>query len=488
MAAGGRRMNVIWIMADQMRAQATGFMGDPNARTPELDRLAAEGYTFTRAVSGAPLCCPFRGSMVTGRYPHRSGVPAHQSPMPAETRTLAHVFRERGYRTAWMGKWHLDGNRPELPSESHNDRDARVRMIPPERRGGFEDWWAYENNNRPFDCLVHCDAERVPEGVSVLRESGGMAQVRLPGYETDALTDILLGWLKRHLANRANDIGGGNGAEGAEGAVGEGGYQPFFAGLSVQPPHNPYTAPAGAMARYTPGQIRLRANVPPIPAVEEQARRDLAGYYAAIEQLDWNVGRIRRALEDMGIAEETYLVFFSDHGDMHGSHGQWRKTSPWEESIRIPFVIGGPSREHQQTYRTTIPINHVDIAPTTLGLCGLSVPDSMDGTDYAPALRQSATRPSSPGVPDSAYIGIPVPTGHGDSTDRAWRGVVTRDNWKYVCLEGQPWLLFNVNEDPYELANHAHNTRYAAERRRLHVRLEQWVQETGDTFALPEAG
>ena len=116
----------------------------------------------------------------------------------------------------------------------------------------------------------------------------------------------------------------------------------------------------------------------------------------------------------------------------------------------------------------------------------------LGGTNYAPALRSPAgsAGPAGAELPDSAFIGLPVPTGHGDSTDRAWRGVVTRDGWKYVCLEGQPWLLFDLNEDPYELVNLAHNTRYRAKRGALHARLARWLEETGDSFALPvcEAG
>ncbi|MCZ9340422.1 sulfatase-like hydrolase/transferase, partial [Streptomyces sp. TRM76130] len=174
---------------------------------------------------------------------------------------------------------------------------------------------------------------------------------RVPGYETDGLTDILLDWLGEQTRERAG--------------------QPFFAVLSVQPPHNPYTAPAEDMARHTPGEVRLRPNVPDVPRITERARRDLAGYYAAIERVDHNVGRVRAALDTLGLADRTYLVFLSDHGDLHGSHGQWHKTAPWEESIRIPFLIGGPSREHQYPNRPDVPVNHVDIAPTTLGLCGL---------------------------------------------------------------------------------------------------------------------
>lgn len=98
------------------------------------------------------------------------------------------------------------------------------------------------------------------------------------------------------------------------------------------------------MARHTPGQVILRPNVPNVPWVVEQARRELAGYYSMIENLDWNLGRIRQALEEEGLSWNTYIVFFSDHGDLHGSHGQFRKTAPWEEAISIPFIIGGGGR------------------------------------------------------------------------------------------------------------------------------------------------
>ena len=450
--------NVIWIVADQMRAQATGYAGDPNARTPNLDRLAAEGTNFTRAVSGSPLCSPFRGALMTGRYPHDNGVTGNRYPLDEHTRTVAHAFNDAGYRTCYVGKWHLDGDRPGVEPAWNSDQ---TQLIPPERRGGFQDWWAYENRNRPFDCHLHTDEDRVPAGLPVVAKADGMARFRVPGYETDGLTDIFLDWLGEHAAD------------------------PFFAVLSVQPPHNPYTAPAEEMARHVPGQIRLRPNVPDIPQVTERARRDLAGYHAAIERLDHNVGRLRTALDELGLTDSTYLVFLSDHGDLHGSHGQWRKTAPWEESIRIPFLIGGPTREHQNANRQDVPVNHVDIAPTTLGLCGLPVPAEMAGTDFSRLVTPDGYRPPTwDGPPDSAYLSLPVAPGHPQSVDRPWRGIVTRDNWKYASFEGHPWLLFNLDEDPYELVNLAHDPAYHAVRSALHERLREWITRTGDTFEL----
>ena len=123
------------------------------------------------------------------------------------------------------------------------------------------------------------------------------------------------------------------------------------------------------MARYNPAKLEMRPNVPDVKRVCEQARREAAGYYAMIENLDWNFGRIRKALTDAGLAFNTHIVFFSDHGDMHGSQGMFRKTNPFEESIRVPFIIGGEIPRYQGRRSDAIPslMNHVDIAPTTSG-------------------------------------------------------------------------------------------------------------------------
>lgn len=439
--------NVIWIFGDQQPAHMMSCSGDPNLNTPHLDRLASEGQNYERAVAGFPLCCPFRGALLTGRYPHHT-VPGHEYRLPPDMPTIAHVFNEHGFDTAYFGKWHLDG---------FHEREGRAAMhiIPPERRGGFGTWIGYENNNSQWDTWVH----------------GGQGKEafhhRLPGYETDCLTDLLL----EDIHRRGEALRAGQG-------------RPFFAVLSVQPPHDPYLAPAEWMACHTPGQVLLRPNVPPVERVTVMARRELAGAYAQVENLDWNVGRVRQALAKEGLDMDTHLVFFSDHGDMHGAHGQFKKTAPWEEAIRVPFLIGGLQPRYEgRTGRLPYLINHVDIAPTTLGLCGIEPPAWMEGHDYSG--HRLPWRPQHE-APDSAFIQSVIPTGHADSVDRPWRGVVTMDGWKYVVLEGQPWLMFNLNEDPYELANLALNTHYRSERRRLQDRLAQWIADTGDAFVLPE--
>ncbi|MEM9752042.1 MAG: sulfatase [Planctomycetota bacterium] len=438
--------NLIWILSDQHRGQAMSFAGDPNVSTPNLDRMAAEGVWFRRAITGTPLCCPARGSILTGRYPHQA-IPGHEQPLPQGIPTLADPFNQAGYDTAWFGKWHVDGFR-------ESGGRAAFHTVPRSRRGGFQTWIGYENNNAQFDSYCHGH-----------RDDAEIDRFRLPTFETDALTDSLL----EHITARSS------------------GARPFFAVLSVQPPHDPYTAPESWMQRHRPADIKLRANVPPIASVREQARRELAGYYALIENIDWNIGRVRKHLETLGLTNGTHIVYFSDHGDHHGSHGHFRKLTPYQEAIHVPLIIGGPTHRHYEVdHISTALLNHVDIAPTSLGLCGIDVPESMAGFDYS---REVVRRPNADEHPPAAaLLQSVVPTGHGPSVDQPWRGLLTIDGWKYIAFSGAPYLLFNLNEDPYELRNLAHHAHAASKRTVLHRQLVDLLSSAGDPFTFWDRG
>ena len=436
--------NVIWIFGDQHRAQALSVMEDPNVQTPNIDRLAVSSRT---GIAGSPLCSPFRGSLLTSQYPHRC-IPGHDIALPNGMPTVATAFSHSGYQTAYIGKWHVDGAVHRL-----SDTRPAFQYVDPSRRGDFDYWLGYENNNNQYDCWVHGHYE---DGTPI-------DSYKLHGYETDALTDLLI----EYLGNQSLD-------------------QPFFVVLSVQPPHSPYIAPPKFMERHRSEAIQLRPNVPSVDRVQQQARHSLAGYYAMIENLDWNVGRILQTLGNTGLADQTILVFFSDHGDMHGSQARILKCVPWEESIRIPFLVCGSGIDTGLDDYPEL-INHVDIAPTTLGLCGIDAPESMVGVDYSGYFASDRQKPINP--PDSAFLQLVDPGwiyGFASDRERPWRGVVTNDGWKYVVLEGQPWLMYNLNDDPYELANLALDGRFKQERQNLQDKLMDWITRTGDMFELPE--
>ena len=469
------RPNIIWIFGDQHPWHALGCNGNADVKTPNIDALAAVGVNFVNAVAGYPLCCPFRGALFTGKYPHKV-VPGHQYQLDPAERTIAHAFNDAGYATAYFGKWHLDGFQ-----EQHGN--VAKHVVPPGRRGGFQQWTGYENNNAQWDTWVHGG------------EGDTAFQYKLPDYETDCLTRLLIEYIKNV------------GKKGADGNPDSPQLPPFFAVLSVQPPHNPYFAPEEYMERHfdldtltlAPKPLHFRENVPPIAAFREEIARDLAGAYAMIEDLDWNVGRVLDTLAASGLAKQTTIIFFSDHGDMHGSHGQQRKTSPYNESIRVPFIIGNAGdalsrregvgsptptgRPGAANRRSDAMMNHVDIAPTTLGLCGIPVPAAMEGTDFSDHVREGYDNPKDP---DSAYLQSVIPTGHYDCVDKPWRGIITRDGWKYVCFEGIEWLMFNLNVDPFELQNLAHNFKHNKEKKRLNAALAAWIERTDDEFQLPD--
>ncbi len=436
-----KKPNIIWFIVDQMRGQAMGCNGDPNVYTPNLDNMSIAGTNFPGAVSGYPLCCPFRGSMLTGKYAHNHSVKLHEDPLDPTFGTVTDVLNENGYETVYLGKWHLAG---------FKERDGRsvMRTVPRDERGRFDTWLGYDNNNSQWDCWLH--------GHDGDEE---IAHYRLPGYETDCLTDMALA---RIAARREPD-------------------PPLFMVVSVQPPHTPGLAPA-EHRNYQAQQLSLRPNVP--TTCEAHARIALSGYYAQIENIDTNVGRLVDGLREASLLDDTHIMFFCDHGDQMGSQGRFGKCVPYEESVRIPFLIGGglPMRyDGRKAGNAPCLVNHVDIAPTTLGLCGIDVPDWMEGFDYSHRRTGHDFQQRVEQEPDSAYLQL-----IGDrESGYAWRCVVTRDGWKYACVKNSEWMLFNLNDDPHEQNNLAFHTGHRRKREQMKALLRQWIEKTGDEFSVP---
>ncbi|VGO16528.1 Arylsulfatase [Pontiella desulfatans] len=245
-----------------------------------------------------------------------------------------------------------------------------------------------------------------------------------------------------------------------------------FTGLMVSmgPPHNPYAAPAEYLAMYDDVAITPRPNVP----ASRFSYSDYLNYYAMITSIDENMGRLDAAIEAAGLSDDTIFVFTSDHGDMLGSLGQSLKQRPWEESINIPFLIRYP-RGIAAGQQPDWLFSSIDVMPTLLGLCKIDVPGNLQGVDYS-----STFTGTSNAERDAVYL-FNVQAGSGPGVD--WRGIRT-ENWTYAYHEGGDWVLYNLENDPYQLNNLVDNAEYEQVKAALAAQLETMRIELGDTTEL----
>ncbi|OGV86488.1 MAG: sulfatase [Lentisphaerae bacterium RIFOXYB12_FULL_60_10] len=424
-----KQPNVVFVFADQWRAQATGYSGNPDVRTPHLDALARQSVNFTHAVSGCPVCTPYRASLLTGQYPLTHGLFMNDVCLSNRAVSLAQALTAGGYDTAYIGKWHVDGH-------------GRSVYIPPERRQGFDYW-------KVLECTHDYRHSAYYEGNSAEKRYW-------PGYDAEAQTADAQAYLRAHT--HAD--------------------KPFLLVVSWAPPHDPYgTAPDSFRQWYDPQSITLPSNVP--ESLAGQARERIAGYYAHVSALDACVGRLVDTLRETGLEQDTLLVFTSDHGDMLGSQGQWNKQRPYEESIRVPFLLRYPGMSGWTPHATDVLIDAPDIMPTLLNLCHLPVPETVEGRDCSPQV-QGHPAP----VEDAALILCVQPFGqftrmhHGG---REFRGIRTKRHTYVRSLDG-PWLLYDNREDPFQLHNRVADPAFEGIRLALEDRLQAGLKARNDSF------
>jgi len=421
-----RRPNIVFVFADQWRAQATGYAGDPNVITPNLDRLAEHSVQFTHAVSGCPVCSPYRASLMTGQYWLTHGVFVNDVCLNLKAVTISQVLDDAGYVTAYIGKWHLDGH-------------GRSAFIPRERRRGFHFWKTMECTHDYNNSFYYADEP---------------VKLKWDGYDAVAQTQEAQRYIQGHSGER-----------------------PFALFLSWGPPHDPYgTAPEEFRKLHDPQAIRLRPNVPQECA--EKARKDLAGYYAHISALDPCIGELLRTIKETGIEDNTVFVFTSDHGDLLYSLGRQKKQQPFEESIRVPFLLRYPEGLGNEPRAVDTLLNTPDIMPTLLGLCGIKPPPSVEGADFSSPLLRGKTPHA-----EAALLMCPAPFGNWPRKigGRECRGIRTRQHTYVRDLNG-PWLLYDNERDPSQLDNLCGRPEHADLQKHLDEILKKRLQETHDEF------
>lgn len=418
--------NVLFILPDQLRAQSLGCMGNRDVRTPHIDKLASEGLLFENTFANTPVCCPARAVMLTGKYAHKNGMVANDLRLREGETTLAEILSRAGYRTGFAGKWHLDGGLRE------------PGFVPPgPRRQGFEFWAAHECSHRHFNNHYFRDKD---------------TPIPLGKFEAEGWTDIAVEFLESSRTDK----------------------RPFFLTVQMGPPHDPYKAPPEYSKQYDPAKLTMRENWKDSPGIP--GPKEIAEYYAMITAVDDQVGRMMRKLEELGLRENTIVLLSSDHGDMLGSQGLRLKRKPWEESIRVPGILRYPAAVRTGR-RTGVFFSHVDFAPTLLGLCGLKPESVMQGADLSDFVRTG--RPGH--APESAFFQIFGPYA-GDGTESSWRGVRT-ERHMYARTESKPWVLYDLQKDPFELRNLVQDQSAEALVRDLDGKLSEWMNRTGDRWS-----
>jgi arylsulfatase A-like enzyme len=422
--AAQKKPNILFIMPDQLRAQALGCMGNADVRTPNINRIASEGLLFRNTFANTPVCCPARANILTGKYAHKNGMTANDLRLRESETTIAEVLGKSGYRTGFVGKWHLDGGK-RLPG-----------FVPPgPRRHGFEFWAANECNHSHFHSQYFRDTDQ---------------PIPIEKFEPEVWADLGIEFLRAAKTDA----------------------RPFFLTVQMGPPHDPYKAPPEYSKLYDPQQLTMRPNWQAKAGMPGPV--EIAEYYGMVTAVDAQIGRLMKSLDELSLRDDTIVLISSDHGDMLGSHGRQLKRKPWEESIRVPGIVRYPRRVKAR--RTSdVFFTHVDFAPTLLALCGIKPMAGMQGADLGDHILGHES-----GGPDSAFFQIFGPY-EGDGTEDGWRGVRT-ERYMFARFESKPWVLYDLQQDPNEMRNLLEDRREPAILREMEHRLDGWMRRTDDSW------
>ncbi len=420
-----RKPNVLIFFTDQQRWDTSSLHGNPLDLMPNFERMARRGAHFENSFTCQPVCGPARSCLQTGQYATETGVFTNMQALDEQADTIAKYFREAGYRTGYIGKWHLAGTRVSW----HKDDQEPV---PESRRGGYEEWLAAD--------LLEFSSDAYD--TSLFNENN--ERVKLPGYRVDALTDAAIRFIDRNQ----NDA--------------------FFLFLSFLEPHHQntrddYPAPPGYAERY-----RDAWTPPDLATLGGSTQKHLPGYYGMVKRLDECLGRVTEAIESLGLADDTVVLFTSDHGNHFKTRNSEYKRSPHDSSLRTPFAAQGPGFDGGGTVTELVSL--VDLPPTLLDLAGIQQKTPMQGRSLLPLVRREATD-----WPDDVFAQI--------SESQVGRVIRTR-RWKYSVVapgidgcaqpaaeEYEEACLYDLYADPYELENLAGGIAFRAVADRLKERL-----------------
>lgn len=452
-----RPTNLVVIMTDEHNIRTLGcyreLMADAQAfpwgegvavETPHIDSLARDGALLENFYVSTPVCSPSRAAFLTGMFPHQVGVPTNDLPMYDETRTFAHVLGDAGYATSYIGKWHLDG-------------DGKPQWEP-ERKFGWQD------NRYMFNRGHYKNFKDTPDGPRV---NAPMGDDGIPGtqlgdadeasYATDFLMDRTLDFIRQEKDG------------------------PFCVMLSLPDPHGPnrvrwpydtmylnftYEAPRTMFKteEQTPNWIdRVGHNY----VLNQQLNQmQMAAIFGMVKCIDDNIGRLLDELEDLGLTEDTLIVFTSDHGDFMGEHRRHNKGLPYEASAKVAFLLKSPG-EVPAGKRIQASMTSADFGPTILSL--LDIPGRLPsgpGRDFSQEFVDGRMEVASS---RATYL-------RASTVSPNWLAVTDSRHKLVISNRETPWLI-DLQVDPDELENHYENPTYAEVRARLTHDLQMWMEQ-----------
>ena len=400
-----RRPNIVVMLTDDHRWDAVGAVQQElgnrgrfpwlRTATPNMDRIAREGFRFRNAFAVSSLCSPSRAAFLTGRYNHLNGVANNHTPFPLASVTYATLLRAAGYRTGYFGKWHM-GTQRERP--------------------GFDRYASYVGQGQYNGAVFLVD------GVKTSRA----------GWVDDVTTTYAIEFMRAKAAG------------------------PFLAVIGFKSPHAPHTPPARLDGMFTSAVLAASPNAAsyapydPTPVPSGISTETVRDYFRTLVGVDQNIGRVLDALAQTGVADDTVVVFASDNGFFLGEHGipegrDGNKRNAYEESIRIPLLLRYPRLGRQGIVLGTPALN-IDLAPTLLELARQARPASIQGRSWVPLLTGASTSLRAAFLYEYFFeSGYDVPTMVG----------LRRDDYKLVRYPGHTaWYeLFNVATDSYETRN-----------------------------------
>lgn len=485
--------NLLFVFTDEQRADTMAAYGNETIRTPNLNKFAADCTVFEKAYVTQPVCTPSRSTLLTGLYPHTNGCIANNVPLPPDVPCLPELFENGDYVFGYHGKWHLG--------------DEIFRQH------GFDEWVSVEDFYIEYygagrDRNARSDYHRFLRAGGLKPSRGELfgrgEAARLP--ECFSKPAFLAREARRFIDRNKN--------------------RPFVLFVNFLEPHMPFFGPRDG--EHDPSEVTLPDNFSEAPGAlahprarllaelfrrqkqdgialdcEAGWRRLIANYWGLCSLVDAYFGEILKALDEAGQADNTIVVFTSDHGDMMGSHGLVAKSVMYEEALRVPLLVRMPGQRGM--IRAARPVSQIDVVPTLLELLGQPVPGELQGASFAGFLTGRGTAPARDvfaewhGSTDDSRLSVlhgadapKMPTALDEFVrdehvlaDRI-RTVVAPDGWKLNLSAGGWHELYNLNEDPCERDNLAGNPRFGDKAQALAGRIFDWQKKTGDRLDFPD--